>query len=47
MPTPSRRDGSEPDGCFNLWFGVIAAVSVVVMGVFVWAVIKLVIHFTA
>lgn len=46
MPGSSRRPGSKPEGCFVAWFLFRAVAAVVVLGVVLWAVIKLVNHFT-
>jgi hypothetical protein len=45
--TPSKGPDDAFPGCFAAWFLFCALLSVVVLGVAVWAVIALVNHFTA
>lgn len=42
----SRKPEAAAAGCFLLWFAFWAVVSVAVVGVAFWAVVKLVNHFT-
>lgn len=41
------RDLDKESGCFLAWFAMVFVVALVMAGVFVWAVIALVNHFTA
>lgn len=41
------HDIDKERGCFLAWFAMVFAIAMVVVGVFVWAVIALVNHFTA
>lgn len=42
-----RTPDGRPDRWFAFWFGVCAVISLTVLGVFIWAVISAVNHFTA
>lgn len=42
MPTPTPPE----DGCFKAWFALCAVIALVVLSVGLWAVIKVVNHFT-